>query len=108
VQQGADAMTAEPLRARVTIPNEQGLHMRPLGEFVKLVLRFQSSVYVQKHNQPRVNGRSIMDLLTLGADQGTELTLEVSGPDQEAALPALVGFLQNLIQWEEANSAEAP
>src|SRR5438046_2346500 len=101
-------MSGEPLRARVTIPNEQGLHMRPLGEFVKLAMRFQSAVYVQKNDRPRINGRSIMDLLTLGADQGTELTLEVSGADQEAALQALVGFLNNLVQWEEANAAEAP
>jgi phosphotransferase system HPr (HPr) family protein len=96
-------MTAEPLRARVTIPNEQGLHMRPLGEFVKLASRFQSSIFVQKSGRPRINGRSIIELLTLGAEQGTELTLEVSGPDQEEALRALTDFLASLVQWEEAN-----
>ena len=48
VQQSADAMSGEPLRSRVTIPNEQGLHMRPLGEFIKLASKFQSRVQVSK------------------------------------------------------------
>src|SRR5438552_9463939 len=103
----ADAMTAEPLRSTVTIKNEQGLHMRPLTAFVKLVMSFQSTVYVQKDAQPRINGRSMIDLLTLGAEQGTELVLEVSGPDQDQALKALVALLENLDQFANADSPSA-
>ena len=100
-------MTAEPLRSTVTIKNEQGLHMRPLTAFVKLVMSFQSTVYVQKDAQPRINGRSMIDLLTLGAEQGTELILEVSGPDQDQALKALVALLENLDQFANADSPSA-
>ena len=97
-------MTAEPLRSRVTITNEQGLHMRPLGAFVKLASRFQSKVVIHKDGQPPVDGRSVLDLLSLGAEQGTELVLEVSGPDQEPALQALTGFLANLALEEDGVS----
>jgi phosphocarrier protein len=108
VQQSADAMTAEPLRSTVKITNEQGLHMRPLGAFVKLASGFQSSVSVCKDGQPPVDGRSMFGLMSLGAEQGTELVLEVSGPDQEPALQALVGFLANLAHEEDEAPLDAP
>jgi len=94
-------MTAEPLRARVMIANEQGLHMRPLGAFVSLASRFQSRVSVSKDGQPPADGRSMFDLMALGAEQGTELTLEVAGPDQDLALRTLVNFLEGLAQEED-------
>lgn len=101
-------MTGEPLRTTVVITNEQGLHMRPLSLLVKLAQSFQSKVSVSKAGQPPIDGRSMMDLLTLGAEQGTELTVEVCGPDQETALRALVELLQNLDQEADADSPSAP
>jgi len=108
VQQSADVMTAELLRSTVKITNEQGLHMRPLSAFVKLASGFQSSVSVSRDGQPPVDGRSMFGLMSLGAEQGTELILEVSGPDQEPALQALVGFLANLTQFEEETASDSP
>lgn len=92
-----DAMNGEPLRRLVTIVNPQGLHIRPISDFVKLASQFQSRVTVFKKdgNEP-IDGRSPIGLLTLAAEQGTELTLEVSGPDQEAALEALVRLLAKM------------
>ena len=107
VQQSADAMTGEPLRSTVTITNEQGLHMRPISLLVKLAQSFQSKVSVSKAGLQAVDGRSMMDLLTLGAEQGTELTVEVCGPDQEPALRALIDLLKNLDQEADADSPSA-
>ncbi len=101
-------MSAEPLRTTVTITNTQGLHMRPAADFVKLASTFQSSVNVQKNGQPSVDGRSMIGLMSLVAEQGTELTLEVSGPDQEPALQALVALLENLKQEDNGNASGAP
>jgi phosphotransferase system HPr (HPr) family protein len=85
-------MNGDTLRCKVTITNPQGFHMRPMAAFVELARTFQSSVFVLKANE-RVDGKSPIGLLTLGAEQGTELTLEVSGPDEQDALDALAALL---------------
>jgi phosphocarrier protein len=96
-------MNGEPLRSKVTITNAQGLHMRPMQAFVQLAGQFQSTVHVCKEDQ-RVDGKSPWGLLSLGAEQGTELTLEVCGPDQQQALDALVAFLNRLPEEDEQAS----
>jgi phosphotransferase system HPr (HPr) family protein len=94
-------MNAEPLRSKVTIANAQGLHMRPAKAFVELANRFQSAVSVAKGDNPHVDGRSILSLIGLGAEQGTELTLEASGPDQQEALDALVALIKEFVKEDE-------
>ncbi|HZV04547.1 MAG TPA: HPr family phosphocarrier protein [Gemmataceae bacterium] len=86
-------MNGEPLVQKVVINNPQGFHMRPMAAFAQLASRFESSVKVSREGQS-VNGKSILDLMLLAAAQGTELTLEVAGPDAQAALNALVNVLK--------------
>ena len=86
-------MNGEPLVQKVVISNPQGFHMRPMAAFAQLASRFESSVKVSREGQS-VNGKSILDLMLLAAAQGTELTLEVAGPDAQAALSALVNVLK--------------
>jgi phosphotransferase system HPr (HPr) family protein len=88
--------SAGPLKRTVVITNPQGLHMRPLQAFVELASRFQSGVRVQRGGQDPVDGKSMLSLMLLGAEQGTQLTVEVEGPDGPAALDALVDLLANL------------
>jgi phosphocarrier protein HPr len=91
-QHGLDAMNGETLQRKVVITNPQGLHMRPLSAFAQLAGQFQSRVTVYKNGQS-VNGKSPLELMLLAAEQGTELTLEVAGPDARAALDALAVLL---------------
>jgi multiphosphoryl transfer protein len=100
-------MNGEPLRRTVIISNAQGLHMRPITTFVELAGKFQSGVTVIKGAE-RFNGKSPLSLLGLGADKGTELIVEVSGPDQEQALEALAGFLEGLTEAEDETAAPPP
>jgi phosphotransferase system HPr (HPr) family protein len=86
-------MNGETLRKKVTITNPQGFHMRPMSAFVQLAGKFQSTVYVLKADGARIDGKSMLGLLGLAAEQGTELTLEVSGPDDQAALEALAELM---------------
>jgi phosphotransferase system HPr (HPr) family protein len=101
-------MNGEPLRSKVRIGNAQGLHMRPMKAFVDLASKFQSAVQVSKQGGGWVNGKSAWELLTLGAEKDSELTVQVSGPDEEAALKALVEFLENLPKFEESLDDTAP
>lgn len=75
--------------------------MRPITTFVEMAGKFQSIVTVIKNGE-RFNGKSPISLLGLGAEKGTKLVLEVSGPDQDEALEALATLLT---QFAEENPA---
>lgn len=74
--------------ATVTVPNKYGLHARPAAELVKLANRFRADVWVGKEGL-EVNGKSIMGVLMLAAEQGSSLTLRAAGDDAGEALSAL-------------------
>lgn len=81
-------MTQETRTLTVTVTNPQGLHARPASAFVQTSLRFSSKIEVIKDSE-RVDGTSILSLLTLGALEGTKLSIEATGSDAEQALEAL-------------------
>jgi len=76
------------LRCRVVIPGPVGLHARPAAEFVREAEKYRSRVRLAKDGV-WVNGKSILSILTLAAESGSDVTLEVSGPDENEALAAL-------------------
>ncbi|HWY86452.1 MAG TPA: HPr family phosphocarrier protein [Gemmataceae bacterium] len=92
-------MHGEPLRRTFTVANPQGLHMRPITAFVEVANKFQSDVSLAKEGAPKINGKSPLGLLGLAAEQGTELILEVNGPDADEALSALLDVLAKT--WTE-------
>jgi len=85
-------MTEPTLSRTVVLTNAEGMHARPASLLVELAMKFQSKIEIVKDNQ-RVDGRSILDLLTLGAPAGTELRIEATGSDAEAALEALADLV---------------
>ena len=87
-------MSESMLSRTVTIQNEQGLHARPADLFVRTAMQFDAKVEVVKGSL-RVDGKSILDVLTLGATQNTELTLEATGSDAEAVLDALAELVES-------------
>jgi phosphocarrier protein HPr len=74
------------------IKNTQGLHARPAALFVQIASKYNSSVIVQK-GEERVNGKSIMGILTLGAVKGSNLIVEIDGEDAELVLNEIVVLL---------------
>ncbi len=70
------------------IVNRLGLHARPAAEFVKVAARFRSSIAVRK-DALEVNGKSIMGMMMLAAECGSELVIRIEGEDADAALEAL-------------------
>ena len=87
-------MTPQSASRNVTIVNPQGLHARPADLFVKLANQFESAIEVIKNGE-RVDGKSILSVLTLAAEQGTELTIEATGDDADVAIIALTGLVDN-------------
>jgi phosphocarrier protein len=87
-----NAMNGETLRRTVTITDPLGFHMRPLTAFAQRAGQFKSTVTLTKEDQ-RVNGKSPLEMMLLAAQQGTELILEVSGPDAAAAIDVLAELL---------------
>ena len=84
----------EPKAVRVVVvTNPQGLHARPADMFVKVAIRYNAKIEVIKDGE-RVDGKSILSILTLAATEGTLLQLEATGPDAEAALKALEELVQ--------------
>ncbi len=77
-----------PLERTVHVINPQGLHARPADLLVRCADGFESTIMVQKGTE-KVDCRSILSLLTLGATEGTELKLTAQGHDAEHALAAI-------------------
>jgi len=78
----------------VPILNRLGLHARPAAEFVKIASRFQCEVWVRK-DEVEVSGKSIMGVMMLAAEYGSQLTIRADGTDAEAALEALRELIAN-------------
>ncbi len=72
----------------ITIKNKHGLHARPAAQFVKIAGKFKSDIKVNKDGL-EVNGKSIMGIMMLAAEPGSEITLLIKGDDENEALEAL-------------------
>jgi phosphotransferase system HPr (HPr) family protein len=83
---------AGPYRRSVVVANPSGLHMRPAAAFQQLAVKFASDVTVVNGTN-KANGKSAMELILLVALPGTELTVEVSGPDAAEAIEPLAAAL---------------
>jgi phosphocarrier protein len=104
-------MAGEHCRSEVEIVNEMGLHARPASAFVGLSNTFKSDVTIHKGSE-RVDGKSILQLLSLSAEVGTRLVLETRGPDAQEALEALCalvarGFNEPPLPASDADAAQA-
>jgi phosphocarrier protein len=88
------------LGRELPIINKKGLHARASAKFVQTVERFEADVTVTRCGET-VGGRSIMGLLTLGAAQGTTITVVAQGDDAEACLGAISDLLASRFGEDE-------
>ena len=77
----------------VILGSKSGLHARPAAIFVQHAKAFQSQVTLSK-NEKTANGKSILSVLSLGAEQGDQVVLKVNGDDAESAIDKLVSLLE--------------
>jgi phosphotransferase system HPr (HPr) family protein len=78
--------------ATAVLQNTVGLHARPAALFVQIARKFQSSIRVRRDHMEG-DGKSILDVLSLGAEHGTTITLMIEGHDAEMAAKALVDLI---------------
>ncbi len=76
------------------ILNEEGLHARPAGAFVKLANEFKSKVEVRANGITK-NGKSIMALMSLGLTMNHEITIIVTGEDESEAMIKIEDLIEN-------------
>ena len=82
-------------RARVTINNLLGLHLRPASQLVKLASQFQQCEITLSKDGQTINAKSIMGVIMLAAEQGSELTVEAHGEGSEDAVGAIIAMINN-------------
>jgi phosphocarrier protein HPr len=83
----------------VTIKNRAGMHARPAALLVKTASSFQSQIFLEKDSE-RVNGKSIMGVITLGATFETPLKIIADGPDEAQALDAIEKLFESKFEEE--------
>lgn len=79
------------IEKEVTIRNRAGLHTRPAAALVKLAAKFQSEFIILKDGF-EINGKSIIGVMTLAAEQGSTMYLKFEGSDEEAAAKEVIGL----------------
>ncbi len=91
----------------VTVNNPNGLHARPAERLAKLANQFDADVAWIKDGY-RVDGKSVLLVLTMGAEQGTRLELEVVGEDAEGALDALTRLVESNFEEDSTTDHAQP
>ena len=83
------------LEKTATINNPLGIHARPAALLVQVAARFNAEIYFSKDDVEQVNGKSIMGVMMLAAEQGAQITVKAEGEAAEAAVEALFVLLQS-------------
>jgi phosphocarrier protein len=83
----------------VTIKNRAGIHARPAALIVKKANEFDAEVFMEKDGN-RINAKSIMGIITLGAAYNSTLSVIAQGQDEEAAVAAIVHLFETRFEEE--------
>ena len=80
---------------KVVVSNPLGIHARPAALIVQAASRFKSDISFSKGEVRGVNGKSIMGVMMLAAEQGSEITIQARGEDAEEAVEVISELLQS-------------
>ncbi|MBI5447592.1 MAG: HPr family phosphocarrier protein [Gammaproteobacteria bacterium] len=82
------------IQKKLTIENNLGLHARAAAKLVSCASRYGCKIDII-HNQRRVDGKSILGVMTLGARKGQELDIIIEGEEEQAAIDAIETLIKN-------------
>jgi phosphocarrier protein len=83
----------------VTVMNRAGIHARPAALIVQAIKDCKCAIYFEK-DQDKINAKSIMGVMTLGAGYGVELTITADGEDEDRAIEALLRLFESKFEEE--------
>ena len=83
----------------VTIKNRAGIHARPAALIVQTANGFDSEIFMEK-NGNKINAKSIMGIITLGAAYNTTLSVIADGDDEDDAVAAIVHLFETRFEEE--------
>ncbi len=90
----------------VIVRNSQGLHARPADLLVREASRHRAEILLEKDGF-RVDCKSILSLLMLGAECGTQMSLLAEGEDAEQAVAVIAELFENgFNELEQAEQGE--
>jgi phosphocarrier protein HPr len=78
----------------VTIKNKAGMHTRPASMLVKIASKYKSDFYLEKDGF-QINGKSIIGVMSLAAEQGSNVTLKFDGSDEQKASAEITKFFED-------------
>lgn len=87
------------IERKLVIKNKLGLHARPAARLVEITARYDADIFL-KRGDLEVNGKSIMGILMLAAERGTEITIRSEGKDEEDMTQAVTDLLEGKFDEE--------
>ena len=82
-----------------TIKNRAGIHARPAALIVQTASQFESNIYLEKDSE-KINAKSIMGIITLGASYKTDIIVSAEGSDEEEAVEAIAALFEKEFEEE--------
>lgn len=82
------------INGTVTIANRLGMHARPSAMFVQHAEKFKSEIFIEKDGL-KVNGKSILGVMMLAAEKGSEIIIYAEGDDEKKALKVLIDLVKD-------------
>ncbi len=87
------------IKGEVTLLNRTGLHARPAAKLVQMTKKFRSKISIIKGDQ-EADAKSVIRILSLGAEQWDKIVIKADGEDEKEAFEALMTLISNKF-WEE-------
>jgi len=97
-------MSEEVVSREVVVGMPHGLHARPADQLAREARKWRSRIELLNDSQ-RVDGKSILELLTLAAEAGTRLVVEASGPDAREAIEAIGSLFDRNFNEQEQDAS---
>ena len=83
------------IKKPITIRLSSGLEARPVAMLVQVASQYESEIYVVESGRKKVNAKSIMGMMTLGLDNGEEVTVTANGKDESEAMDGVEKYLSS-------------
>ncbi|MBP7494787.1 MAG: HPr family phosphocarrier protein [Spirochaetales bacterium] len=83
----------------VIIKNRAGIHARPAALIVQTASKFNSKIHMIKDNE-KINAKSIMGIITLGAGYNSKIRIQAEGTDEQEAVNALAELFDRRFEEE--------